>query len=355
MSNDVTIGTLKLSETDDLLTFLKRAYDDNLRMSNVDFWKWHFLENPHTNSENLPIWIAKSGGKIAGQLAATPVVVNICGEKKKAIWILDLIIAPEFRRQGLAKKLINEAEEFCPLVLGINTKEQFSTQLLEGLGYQIILNIPRFHKFLFSGNDIREIENLKPLRTIINLALTPFRPRYKQNENVRLVEKFDTSFDRFWAESEAQWSCAVRRDAHLLEWQYLKQPVKKFDIIGYYENEKLLGYAVLYFRKKNANGTISKAAIADICYHPGKPKEIIDALLQESLRIAVERRVGGLVTDVLDNLLEERLEHFGFWRVKKPLQFLLKSKEQQDVLYNPMNWFLTRGDSDTSIFEEPNL
>lgn len=354
-SNQMKIEHLKLSEKDKLLAFLQKAYADNPRMSNADFWAWHFLETPLANQEKLPIWVAKSGETIAGQIAAIPIKINIGNEQKDAIWILDLIISKDFRRQGLAKKLVMAAEDFCPFVLGINTAEQHSTELLESIGYNIILNIPRFHKFLFAGNDIREIAGKKMLRETVNLAFSIFRPQFKPNKNIRVIEKFDASFDEFWSESKSQWKCSVRRDAKFLEWQFLRQPNKKFEIIGYFEEAKLLGYAILFFRKKDANGLIKKVSITDICYHPRKPKETVDALLQESLRIAIERRSGGLVTDVLDDLIEERLEKLGFWRVKKPLQFLLKSPDYQDVLYNPKSWFLTRGDSDTSIFEDENL
>lgn len=349
------IEHLKLSEKDKLLSFLQTAYEDNPRMSDVDFWTWHFLETPYANAEKLPVWVAKSGETIAGQIAAIPVTVNVSGEQKDAIWILDLIVSKDFRRQGLAKKLVKAAEEFCPLILGVNTNEQHAPKLLQSLGFVIVSKIPRFHKLLFAGNDIREIENLKPLREVINLTFAPIRRKFKLNKNVRVIENFDESFDEFWKECESQWACSVRREAKLLEWQYLRQPKKKFEVIGYFENEKLLGYAVLFFRKAGANGAIKKAAITDICYHPSKPKETIDALLQESLRIAIERRVGGLVVDVIDDLLEERLEKFGFWRVKNPLQLMVKSPEQQELLYNPKSWFLTRGDSDISIFEAPNL
>jgi GNAT superfamily N-acetyltransferase len=355
MPDEIIIEQLKLSDKDKIIPFLQRAYDDNPRMSDARFWDWHFLETPHARVDNLSVWIARSGEEIGGQLAATPVVVNLGGERRDAIWILDLIVAPEFRRKGLAKKLIRAAEEFCPLVLGVNTKEQFSTQLLEGLDYKIILNIHRFHKLLYAGNDVHKIAKIGFLRETVNAAFAPFRRRFKKNENVRAVENFDASFDELWAEAETQWTCAVRRDREFLEWQFINQPAKKYDIISYYEGEKLLGYVVLYFRKPDTGGIIRKAAIADICYHPNNSKEVVDALLRESLRRAVERRAGGLVTDVLDDLIEERLEKLGFWRVKSPLQFLLKSPQNQDLLYNPKNWFLTRGDSDTSIFEAPNL
>ena len=71
--------------------------------------------------------------------------------------------------------------------------------------------------------------------------------------------------------------------------------------------------------------------------------------------LALERRAGSLVTDVLDLTIAERLKVFGFGRVKNPLQLMVKSAARQNVLGDAKNWFLTRGDSDTSIFEDPNL
>jgi hypothetical protein len=149
--------------------------------------------------------------------------------------------------------------------------------------------------------------------------------------------------------------CAVVREASILNWQYVDQPGKKFDVLGYYENGKPLGYIVLYFRKPDANGALTKAAITDLCYHSANPAGIVDTLLQGGLQLAVKRRVGALVIDVLDNLVESRLRRLGFGRVKNPLQLLVKSAEQQNILENLSNWFITRGDSDTSIFEHPNL
>ena len=356
MPDEIIIEQLKLSDKDKILAFLQKAYDDNPRMSDENVWNWHYLEAPHADDGKPPVWIAKSGDEIVGQVGTIPVMVNIAGNRRRAIWILDMVVMPEFRRRGLVKRMIKVAEsEFTPFGLVLNSAEQHSTPLMISLGYDHLINVPRFHKPLFPANDIREIAKLNILRKTVNLAFAPFRPRFQKNENVRAVEKFDESFDALWAAAETQWPCAVRRTVKYLEWQFARQPGKRFDVIGYYEGEKLLGYAVLFFRRPRANGAISKAAISDICYHPENPKRTVDALLQESLRIAVERGAGGLVTDALDGLIEERLAHFGFWRVKNPLQFMVKSTGQRDLSNNPKKWFLTRGDSDISIFENPNL
>ena len=111
---------------------------------------------------------------------------------------------------------------------------------------------------------------------------------------------------------------------------------------------------MLFCRKPDEFGRISKAAISDICYDPEMAVDSVDALIDGCLQLAVERRAGGLVIDIVDDLVEERLKKKGFWRVKGPLQLLVRSEQERPVLFDPDAWFLTRGDSDISIFEDPN-
>lgn len=360
MENELKFEHFDLSETNKLLSFLQASYPDNPRQSNLDFWKWHFAENPLTDTKKMPIWLAKSSDEIAGQLAAIPVELNVAGENRRAMWILDFIVAPKFRRRGIGKRIVLKAQEFCEIGLGVNTMQQHAPALLQGLGWKIVGKIPRYYKMLFPGEALKEISKTKIARETVNFCFAPFRPRsnkqiLSKNKNLRFVERFDSSFDELWQESKNQWSCAVRRDAKMLDWQYLRQPGKKFDVLGFYDNDKLLGYAVLFFRKPDENQAVAKAAITDIFYHPNKSNETIDNLLQGALQFAIERRAGGLVIDVNDSLIEERLRHFGFRRVKNPLQLMVKSKNYQNLLYDAKKWFLTRGDADISIFEEPNL
>lgn len=352
------IKQFELLEKVALLDFLRVAYPDNPRMSEERFWDWHFLENPFVEIENLPIWIAKEKDEIVGQLAATPVQLKIGDTERRAIWILDLVVRPDFRRRGLGKKLVALAEEFCPLGLGMNTAEQHSTALLESMDWKMFGKVPRYNKLLFPGEALREISNIKILRRLTNTVFAPFRPRAERRiigENLRLVTHFDSSFDQLWRESSGQWTCAVAREAKFLNWQYVNQPDKKYEILGYYQNETLRGYAILYFRKPDANGALAKAAITDLCYHPAQAVETIDRLLRGALHLAVERRAGALVTDILDSRIEQRLKFFGFGRVKNPLQLLIKCGENRAVLEDTKHWFVTRGDSDASVFEQPNL
>ena len=278
MPDNLQIEQMRLSEKDKLLAFLREAYRENPRMSDEKFWNWHFLENPYVEPDNLPVWLAKCGGQIAGQLAATPVDVQIGGERRRAMWILDLIVHDDFRRRGIAKRLALESEKFCPVGLGVNTTEQHSTAVLESIGWQVPCRIPRYSKLLHAGNALPEISRIRTLRRVFNFLSAPARPRpnalmFAKSGNLRLLDAFDESFDRLWSEAGANWNCAVVRDAAFLRWQYLRQPAKKFEIIGYFENERLRGYAIVFIRKAEAGGAIAKASIADLCYANGDAQE----------------------------------------------------------------------------------
>ena len=126
------IEQMKLSDKAAVLAFLLKAYPENPRQSDERFWNWHFPESPYCDPNDLPIWLAKpDDGRIAGQLASVPVEFNVGDETVPAIWILDIIVDPDFRRQGIAKKLALASMDFCPYVLGVNTPKQHAPKLLD--------------------------------------------------------------------------------------------------------------------------------------------------------------------------------------------------------------------------------
>jgi hypothetical protein len=140
-----------------------------------------------------------------------------------------------------------------------------------------------------------------------------------------------------------------------VNWQFREQPGKVFHVIQLYKQGRLVGYAMLFFRKGPISGVSPKAAISDFVYDRESPDEIIEVLLEAALQVAVKRKAGSLVTDVLDARLEDHLKRHGFWRIKKSPRFMASTQEFQDLIYSPESWFLTRADSDVSIFEEPNV
>ncbi|MBX7061929.1 MAG: GNAT family N-acetyltransferase [Pyrinomonadaceae bacterium] len=346
-----------LDDRDALLAFLGRVYANDPRRSDREFWEWHYLKNPYTDSNNLPIWIALHGEKVVGHLAAIEAEIKVGDETHKTIWILDLIIDENYRRRGIAKELVGLAEDFRPIRLGINTHEQKSPELLEACGWKIVASIPRYTRVLFPGNAF--ISGSGPKAFVRNAAnaLYSFRRQGVANlrpsdGEIRRIERFDEAADRLWARSSATRNCIAVRRSEFLNWQYFEQPNKKFNVLGLFSDDQLRGYVVLYFRAADEQGVIEKAAISDIFFDD---ETTADDLINAAVELAIEKRVGRVVTDLLNKAAEDALLSNGFFKTKSPLLLMVKSGVAENIVLDPNEWFVTRGDSDTTIFETPNL
>ncbi|HKR00243.1 MAG TPA: GNAT family N-acetyltransferase [Pyrinomonadaceae bacterium] len=360
MPDDVQVKQFELPERDALLSFLRSAYPGEPLKSDPAFWEWHHLENPYARPDNLPVWVVKSRDLVVGQLAAIPMRLKVGRDEMSAVWVVNIILDPDYRGRGLGKRLFQvAAETYCPRMVALGYNEA-SGAILRSFSWVDLGHINRYHIMLYPGHAAKEVSRLAPARHLLNLVYAPFRPGSSRlakagDGALREVTRFDSSFDQLWEGASIQWPCAMVRSSRFLEWQFMKQPGKKFDVLGYYEGERLLGYVVLFFRKAVHGGASDKVAISDLCYDARNAPMVVEGLLKGALRLAIERRAGGLVIDVLDPRVEQQLSRLGFWRVKSSPGFMAGTFERLDLLYERSNWFLTRGDSDVSIFEEPNL
>jgi Acetyltransferase (GNAT) domain len=353
------IKQFEASDQEALLSFLRLAFPGEPNKSNAAFWKWHFLENPYVAPDNIPLWVVRSEARIVGQVASIPVELKVGNEVRRALWSVDYNLLPEYRPGGIGLPLLQTTWSHCQTLLALGYNENSST-VMHFLKWQPLGSINRYQLLLFPGNATREISRLAPARVLANTLYAPFRPNSIQlspaeNAMLREVTTFDSSFDELWLDASTQWPCAVVRNSRFLEWQFMKQPGKKYDVLGYYQDDRLLGYIVLFFRKGVDGEAPPKAAISDLCYSATSPEEVCDALLRGAVQLALARKAGSLVIDVLDERVESRLPTLGFRRVKVAPLFAAKTAADKDLIYQPGNWFLTRGDSDVSIFEEPNL
>jgi GNAT superfamily N-acetyltransferase len=359
MTSEPEVRQFQLSDEPALLSFLRLAYPDDLRKSDPPFWRWHYLENPYADLNNTPLWIVKSGDQIVGQLATIPVRLTMSEKSLGAIWILDFIVRGDYRGKGLGKRLVQAASNYSPVMITLGINEQ-SKAVFRSLNWKELGRIHRYQKLLYAGNAIDASANIAPARAVANLCSTPFRMnlhRIAANKEyeVRTVQELDPSFDALWKKASSHWTCAVERNAAYLDWQFRRQPNKKFDVIGLYRKNELVGYAVLFFRKPRHGTASPKAAISDVCFDSKHAPEAIDRLIEAALIFAVERRAGSLVTDVLEPCVEERLQQYGFRQVKNSPEFMAwTTAGDASLIYEPKNWFLTRADSDVSIFERPN-
>src|SRR5215207_2792360 len=80
-------------------------------------WDWQYRANP--NAGTPQIWIARDGGRIAGQYATMPVKLWVGGQEIDASWGMDVMVAPERQRQGLGGILFQTWDPHTGASLGM--------------------------------------------------------------------------------------------------------------------------------------------------------------------------------------------------------------------------------------------
>src|SRR4030095_2991580 len=121
-------------------------------------------------------WIVKDGKRVVGQAATILVELKVAAEIRKAVWILDFILLPEYRGQKLGKRLLQLGRETYPTMLALGYNDMSGNVLLS-LDWVPLGTIDRFQRLLFPGQGLKETAGFAPLRELINTSYSPFRPR----------------------------------------------------------------------------------------------------------------------------------------------------------------------------------
>ncbi|HTH51534.1 MAG TPA: GNAT family N-acetyltransferase [Pyrinomonadaceae bacterium] len=314
MPDEPRIEQFRLADLDALLDFLRLGYPDEPRKYDPEYWKWHYLEHPLIDSNDLPIWVLRDGKRIVGQAAALPADLKVGDTRLRAAWVLDFVILEELRGRGLGKALVRAISERYPVTFQLGTNEM-STGVFLSLGWTPMGSLHRYQRVLFPGNELKELRSAPLIRDLANAVSRPLRGRVDTDPRVTQVEKLDRTFDDFWERASSQWPCVVTRSSAYLSWQYERQPGKHFDIFGFYRDGRLDGYAVLFLRSDPTTGLVPKAAVSELWYSHESPGEVIAALLKRCLAYCIEHRAGSMVVDTHDEIIEAVLKDMRFWSV----------------------------------------
>jgi GNAT superfamily N-acetyltransferase len=196
MPAEVQIKQFELSEQEALLSFLRVAYMEEPRKSDPAFWKWHFLEGPYVHADDIPLWIAKAGEEVVGQLGAIPIRLKVGDEEQRSIWYQDFNVHSDYRKRGLGKRLVQASLKSYPTALGIGFTDQ-AVPVFRGLKWKTLGESHRYQRLLFPGDALKEIARFAPLRKLFNFCYAPFRPGISQGSSrytAREITRFDESF-----------------------------------------------------------------------------------------------------------------------------------------------------------------
>ncbi len=285
----------------------------------MDYWQWRFLHNPVGSTM---IELAWEGNTLAAQYAVSPVLLTIKGEDYLTALSMHTMTAPSFRSRGLfpemATQLYNRmSEQGYLMVWGFPNK--FSHRgFVRDLAWRDIYEIPTLYL---------DIENLRSLQDVPNC--------------ISQISRLDEMGDSLWERVKSNFKIIVKRDKKYLVWRYFQNPQNKYHVLGYYQQDHLLGYVVY---KKYQNTYLD---IVDILAIDDQISlELVLAVISTSIK---EEIIGINMWLPLRNSLHLDLEKLGFI-INSPITYwgarLLNPLSDVVELTDVRNWYYSMGDSD---------
>src|ERR1700738_614194 len=140
----IEIRYARLDEYPRIRDFLDKHWaKDHVYTRRRDLFDWTFHRPRHWDSGQYSFSLAMDGEDLVGILGGIPFTLNRFGETSKAIWIVNYVIRPDYRRGATALQLLSSfrRQEFSAVVaFGINPATAAIYQVLRG---QVLPEIPR--------------------------------------------------------------------------------------------------------------------------------------------------------------------------------------------------------------------
>jgi len=208
-------------------------------------------------------------------MASTFVPLKVGGRTTLGAHGIDLMVHPDYRRQGIFKTLgmklrgLTRAKEWS-LTYGTPDDESYQ-------GFVTRLNVLDIGElpFLFKIIDLSAIlKNRYRIPVFIGKMLgyawesiTNGR-RSPEDTEIKIDEvfSFDEQIDKFWEKASKLKSIMVIKDMKYLNWRYVAKPGKEYKILIAKKQEEIAGFIVL----KLVKGAPSRGYIADLLTLPGE-------------------------------------------------------------------------------------
>lgn len=282
-TGELTFRPMTASEAD--LGLFKSCFDNNGSPKALDMLRWQFLELAESglNVDFALDFSTPAAPIVAAVYAVYPVRLRVGEQLVSAVQSIDTMTDSRYRGQGLFVKLAKRVYAACRIegkaaVFGMpnaNSAHGFFTKL----GWQVLDPMPFVARPLRTGYILGKLKLGSALASLLDMPLPlPPRPKLRGGAMIREVSQIDEQFAEVWRGYCGLNTCAVERDAAYLRWR-LKRPGERYQVLGWYEADKLLGYSIIGQRHIGSNKT---GKLMELVYDPQRP-DVGSGLIAESL------------------------------------------------------------------------
>jgi GNAT superfamily N-acetyltransferase len=310
-------------------------------------WDWQYRRNPNNPGQEPEIWIAREGTALVGQYATMPVRLSVKGREMQGSWGMDVMVAPERQRQGLGEVLFRTWDRNVGASLGLGLSDS-SYRLFQKLKWPDVGPVPCLVKPL-TRRALRRPNWPVPVNRLVSALTLPIvkivaRTRPLRAE-VRLIQRFDESFNVLWDELAPKFDFAVRRDAAYLNWKFISAPHVRYSIAMLRRDDRNIGYAV-YRHLYEPRGRVT--LLVDFLADPDD-EAALRTLFHWIDREARQADSDKIRTFALHANFRRVLKRSGYFQVKSTMEFVAKVNAvdvSPEFYENTDNWHVTLGDSD---------
>ena len=310
-------------------------------------WHWQYRRNPNNPGQEPEIWIAREGTALVGQYATMPVRLRVKGQEVQGSWGMDVMVAPERQRQGLGEVLFRTWDRNVGASLGLGLSDS-SYRLFQKLNWPDIGPVPCLVKPL-TRRALRRPNWPVPINRLVSALTLPIvkivaRTRPLRAE-IRLIQRFDDSFNALWDELAPKFDFAVRRDAAYLNWKFVSAPHVRYSIAMLRRDDRNIGYAVYrHLHEPRGRVTLLVDFLADPDDEPAL--HTLFHWIDREARLADSDKIR---TFAMHASFRRLLKRSGYFQVKSTMEFVAKvnAVDVSPAFYeNTDNWHVTLGDSD---------
>ena len=203
--------------------------------------------------------LAEAAGRVVASVSCLPAGLHVRGEAVEAYWQFDSLVHPDYRRRGLAGRLMTLhagpegrggrggillAKGTSEAMLGARHKAGFADVPGSGFYVRTLRLAPRLARV--TGGPIAATVAAVPdalLRRRLPAATVEVR---------RVELEFDHRFDDLWQRCRPGYPCIAMRDAATLRWRFEQHPMRAYMLLTLTSSEggDLRGYAVLTMHER---------------------------------------------------------------------------------------------------------
>lgn len=344
---------------EDVFNLYERAWPGDVERRKTAF-RWLHEGNPFRRTERSYL-LAYKDGILAGYWGRMPMGFRFRGSPINCVFTQEALVDPAFRRQGIARALMEEATSPPELYLSLWHNERI-VSLLESHGWKSV-GAYHVHRRVYRASNLLSWKLRNPL---LRMVLQPvadtvvrlrFRPKGRSGRvQVEDVERFADDLDRFYDEVAPRFGFIADRSSATLNWRFTDIPHRRFR--RYVARDpfsgNVRGYVVVERTPLPEEGIV-RGDIVDLLVAPGD-NEALSALME-----AADGSLKAAGADFTVTLLalpdfHAGLERCGYRKVRNrgPTRQLIyldrRDKAEPPVSETYFDWFLTHSDSDGHLW-----